>query len=85
MKGKYKFLYFISSFAIYCLLSFLEFFFFDDLLNIVSTRYIVHFAVFVVCLLTVNPLVTYFFVDMLPFKPKLRLKGNINEDLKGEM
>lgn len=84
MKKKHRFLYFVFSFGFYCLLAFIDFFVLNRLLDVITESYFFHMIVFIVCLLVVNPIITYLLLNLLPFKPQLRLKGNINEDLKSE-
>ena len=85
MKGLYKFVYFLSSMFIYIILGIFEFFCLDNLVDIVSQRYIIHVLVFCISLLIINPIITYELVDKLPFKPLKRIKGNVKDDLKKDV
>lgn len=85
MKSKYKFLYTISSCLIYMLITLFEYFCLRGLVDYVSTSYKVHLAALLVCLVVINPIITYILISKLPFKPALRLKGNINEDMKKQV
>lgn len=82
MKTKYRFLYTISSLIVYSLISIFEFFCLDGLIDYISLEYKVHLAALIICLLLINPIITYIIISELPFKPALRLKGNINEDMR---
>lgn len=68
--------------AIYILISFFEFFCLNNLLDIISSRYIIHVLVMILCLILINPLLTYYAVGKLPLKPKKRINGSLKEDLK---
>ena len=85
MKTSYRIICIFTAFISYVLLGLLEFFFLTHLLDILSTGYAVHLGASVFCLLVINPLITYLILDRLPIRPKLRLKGNIHEDLKREV
>ncbi|MBR0461205.1 MAG: hypothetical protein IJJ00_00645 [Erysipelotrichaceae bacterium] len=85
MKTSYRLIYIFASFACYVLLGLIEFFFLTHLLDIISTGHVFHYVMMVICLLFINPLITYLLLDLLPIKPRLRLKGNIHEDLKREV
>ena len=85
MKTSYRLIYIFASFACYVLLGLIEFFFLTHLLDIISTGHVFHYVMMVICLLLINPLITYLLLDLLPIKPRLRLKGNIHEDLKREV
>ncbi|MBR2577303.1 MAG: hypothetical protein IKE38_00070 [Erysipelotrichaceae bacterium] len=85
MKTSYRIIYIAVSFVSYVLLGLIEFFFLTHLLDVFSTSPSIHLAAAVICLLVINPLITFMILNMLPIKPKLRLKGNIHEDLKREV
>lgn len=82
MKPRIRFLYTISSSLIYILITIFEYFCLNGLIDYISTNYKVHLAALLVCLVLINPIITYLIISELPFKPDLRLKGNINEDMR---
>lgn len=82
MKTSYKFIYFLSSMFTYMLIGVIEFFLLNNFVDIISTKYYIHVIVMIICLLIVNPLITYSLVGKLPLKPTKRVKGSLNEDLK---
>lgn len=66
----------------YVVVGLLEFFILDNLLDMLSTKYSVHVIVMIVCLIIINPLITYALVGKLPLKPTKRIKGTLKDDLK---
>lgn len=82
MKTSYKFIYFLTSMVTYVVVGLLEFFILDNLLDMLSTKYSVHAIVMIVCLIIINPLITYALVGKLPLKPTKRIKGTLKDDLK---
>lgn len=82
MKTSYKFIYFLSSMFTYIVFGFIEFFLLNNFLDIISNKYYIHVIVMIVCLIIVNPLLTYSVVGKLPLKPTKRVKGTLNDDLK---
>ena len=85
MKGFYKFIYFLSSMFIYIILGIFEFFCLDNLVDIISQSYLIHILVFCIGLFIINPIISYKFVNMLPFKPLKRIKGSVKDDLKKDV
>ena len=85
MKTSYRLIYVFASFACYVLLGLIEFFFLTHLLDIISTGHVFHYVMMVICLLFINPLITYYMLGKLPIKPRLRSRGSISEDLKREV
>lgn len=82
MKTSYKFIYFLSSMFTYILIGLIEFFLLDNFIDIISSKYSIHVIVMIICLIIINPLITYALVGKLPLKPTKRVKGSLNEDLK---
>ena len=85
MRTSYRLIYIGTSFFAYIALSLIEFFVLTHLLDMVSTKFFVHFVSAIICLLVINPILVYLLLDKLPIRPGRRLKGNINEDLKREV
>lgn len=82
MKTSYKFIYLLTSMITYIVVGLIEFFWLNNLLDIISTSYTVHMIVMGICLVIVNPLITFMLVGKLPLKPTKRVKGTLNDDLK---
>lgn len=82
MKTSYKFIYFLSSMFTYMFIGMIEFFFLNNFVDIISTKYYIHVTIMIICLIIVNPLITFAFVGKLPLKPTKRVKGTLNDDLK---
>lgn len=82
MKTSYKFIYFLTSMFTYILIGIIEFYLLDNLVDMLSTKYYIHVLVMIICLLIVNPLITYALVGKLPLKPNKRIKGTLKDDLK---
>lgn len=82
MKTSYKFIYFLTSTFTYILIGIIEFYLLDNLVDMISTRYYIHVLVMAICLIIVNPLITYALVGKLPLKPTKRINGTIRDDLK---
>ena len=38
----------------------------------------------VVCLIIINPIVTYILVNLIPLRPKRRIKDNIKDEMRQE-
>ncbi len=70
--------------GIYILLAFIEFFMLNNLFDMFTTRYLYHEIMMVVCLLLINPILTYILVNLIPLKPKKRIKDNIKEEMRQE-
>lgn len=82
MKTSYKFIYLLTSMITYIVIGLIEFFWLNNLLDMISTSYTVHMIVMGICLVIINPLITFMLVGKLPLKPTKRVKGTINDDLK---
>lgn len=82
MKTSYKFIYLLTSMITYIVIGLIEFFWLNNLLDMISTSYTVHMMVMGICLAIINPLITFMLVGKLPLKPTKRVKGTINDDLK---
>ena len=80
MKYSYRFIYIGVTFITYLLLCFIEFYLLIHLLDMISKGYIVHTIASIVCLLIVNPIITYIVIEKIPLKPKLRAKKPINRE-----
>ena len=85
MRPLHRLIFITVSFLSYVSLSVLEFFFLDDILDIVSRNSVFHTIFFILCLLALNPLITYLILNKVPIRPALRLRGNIREDMKREV
>lgn len=72
MKIKYRFIYFFASFFAYVALAFLDFFVLRYLLEMISTNYLVHTIMMLICLIIINPIIVYYLINYLPIKPKLK-------------
>lgn len=81
MKLSNRLIYFFTSLFTYVILCLIEYYVLSNLLDIISTSFKVHLIAMIICLLLVNPLITYLVINTLPIKPDLKLKGNIKEDL----
>lgn len=84
MKKLYRFIYFISSALIYILLALFEFFYLNNLVDIVSDRYFVHVIFLGVALIVINPLITFYLINLIPIRPKKKVKS-ISDELKREV
>ncbi len=84
MKKLYRFIYFISSALIYILLALFEFFYLNNLVDIVSDRYFVHVIFLGVALVVINPLITFYLINLIPIRPKKKVKS-ISDELKREV
>lgn len=82
MKTSYKFIYLLTSMITYIVIGLIEFFWLNNLLDMISTSYTVHMIMMGICLVIINPLITFMLVGKLPLKPTKRVKGTINDDLK---
>lgn len=82
MKTSYKFIYFLTSMFTYILIGIIEFFLLDNLVYMISTKYYIHVLLMAICLMVLNPLLTYALVGKLPLKPTKRIKGTLKDDLK---
>lgn len=84
MKKLYRFIYFISSCLIYILLGLFEFFCLDNFVDMISTSYYVHSGLMLLMLIFVNPIITFKLIDLIPIKPKKRVKS-VHDELKREV
>ncbi len=84
MKKLYRFIYFISSALIYILLALFEFFYLNNLVDIISDRYFVHVIFLGVALVVINPLITFYLINLIPIRPKKKVKS-ISDELKREV
>lgn len=85
MTFKQKILYFFSAILIMVLLALFDFFVFRYVVDLFSTDWQVHTAVFIVLVLLINPFVALFIINKLPFKPKgLKVDKGLKEALKKE-
>lgn len=82
MKTSYKFIYLLFSMFTYVSIGLIEFFLLNNFVDIISTKYFIHVLIMIVCLIIINPLITYLIVGKLPLKPAKRVKGTLNDDLK---
>lgn len=80
MKTSYRFIYIGITFTTYLLLCFIEFYILTHLLDMISTNYILHTIASIVCLVVINPIITYIIIEKIPLKPKLRAKKPINRE-----
>ncbi len=69
---------------IYMALGFIEFFMLNNLFDIFTSRYLYHEIMMVVCLIVINPIITYILVNLIPLKPKKRIKDNIKDEMRQE-
>lgn len=81
MKIKYRLIYFFVSFLSYIALALFEFFVLDDVLDMISTKYIVHLIIMIICLIIINPIIVYYIICKLPIKPKLKTKKKLDDSL----
>lgn len=84
MKRIYRFVYFISSCIIYILLGIFEFFYLNNLVDILSTSYLIHVFFMFLTLLVINPIITFKLISLIPIKPIKKIKS-LNEELKQEV
>ncbi len=85
MKKTYKFIYFLTSMCAYILLGIFEFFCMNNIVDIISEKYLYHVLFMVVALLAINPFITFYVVNKLPLKPKKRNSVSIKEDYKKQI
>lgn len=84
MKRTYRIIYLFASMFIYMALGFIEFFMLNNLFDIFTSRYLYHEIMMVVCLIVINPIITYILVNLIPLKPKKRIKDNIKDEMRQE-
>ncbi len=84
MKKTYRIIFLFASMGIYILLAFIEFFMLNNLFDIFTSRYLYHEIMMLICLLIINPIITYILVNLIPLKPKKRIKDNITEEMRQE-
>lgn len=85
MTIKQKIIYFFSAIAILVLLALFDFFVFRYAVDLYSTDWQVHTAVFIVMIVLINPFITLFILNKLPIKPKgLKVDKGLKEALKKE-
>lgn len=84
MKRTYRIIYLFASMFIYMALGFIEFFMLNNLFDIFTSRYLYHEIMMVVCLIIINPIVTYILVNLIPLRPKRRIKDNIKDEMRQE-
>lgn len=84
MKRLYRFIYFISSALIYILLALFEFFCLNNLVDMISSKYYVHVICMAVALFIINPIITFYLINLIPIKPKKKVKS-ISDELKREV
>lgn len=70
MSIKQKILYFLSSVVIMLLLAAFDIFVMRHVVDMLSTNWLVHFILFVVAILLINPFIGIYIVNKLPFKVK---------------
>lgn len=80
MKYSYRFIYIGVTFITYLLLCFIEFYILTHLLDMISNNYIVHTIASIICLIIINPIITYIVIEKIPLKPKLRAKKPIKRE-----
>lgn len=84
MKRTYRIIYLFASMFIYMTLGFIEFFMLNNLFDIFTSCYLYHEIMMVVCLIVINPIITYILVNLIPLKPKKRIKDNIKDEMRQE-
>lgn len=84
MKRTYRIIYLFASMFIYMALGFFEFFMLNNLFDIFTSHYLYHEIMMVVCLIIINPIVTYILVNLIPLRPKRRIKDNIKDEMRQE-
>ena len=73
-------------YAVYLGLSLFEIFVLRHLLDMISDDYLIRIAVLGVCLVLINPLITYRVTELLPFAPKdLKVASGLEEALRSEV
>lgn len=85
MTIKQKFIYFICALFILVAFAFFDFFAFKYVIDLFATDWKTHTIVFILLVVLVNPFITLFIMNKIPFKVKgLKVDKGIKEALKKE-
>lgn len=86
MSARQKVLYFLSSLFVLLAIAFIEFFVISEIIDVVTTNWLIHLILFIIALIFINPFIGVYLIGKLPFKVKgltdiNKLKTAINPDI----